>query len=250
MAIGVAVLVLATGCGLSESAKPADAPVASNTAGKPPGVKGTASVAGSVRFSGKTPKPEHLDMDAVPACARQHEGSPAINEALMVGRQGSVKNAYVWIEAGLPEAVWPVPVGNAKIDQKGCLYLPRVVAIQAGQGVEFTNHDPTNHNIHPVPEFNTEVNRIQAPNGAPLVERFDQPEVGILIRCNVHPWMKAWVHVAAHPFWALTEADGNFIIRDLPAGEYTLSVWHETLGRKHLTIRVGEGEQAAATFTF
>ena len=210
---------------------------------------GNSGIAGRVIYMGPPAKPDTIDMDSVPACARQHP-KPALTDAMVVSGDGALANVYVWVKSGLPDADWPVPGGNAHIDQAGCIYTPHVVAIQAGQGVEFTNHDPTNHNIHPVPQLNAEVNRIQAPQGEPLVERFPQAEVGILIKCNVHPWMRAWVHAAPHPFFALTGKDGFFKISNLPAGEYVLEAWHEKLGRMEAKVLLAEGETKAANFTF
>ncbi|MEI9900604.1 MAG: hypothetical protein WDN31_11290 [Hyphomicrobium sp.] len=210
---------------------------------------GTATITGRATYDGPPRQAAPIDMDSVPACARQHY-KPALDNSTLVDRTGGVANVYVWVKGGLPEAEWIVPPTNAHIDQIGCLYTPRVVAIQAGQGVEFTNHDPTNHNIHPVPQINAEVNRIQAPQGEPLVERFPAAEVGILIKCNVHPWMRAWVHVSSSPYFALTNADGSFKINNLPDGAYTLGAWHEKLGQLEAKVVVKKGESTAANFTF
>ena len=239
----LAAVILIGGC----SYQPAASKPAATQKHAPP--HGTAVISGRVIYAGSPIKPEPINMDSVPACARQHT-KPPLTDAVIVAQNGALANAYIWIKSGLPDADWPVPPANAHMDQNGCIYTPHVVAIQAGQGVEFTNHDPTNHNIHPVPEINAEVNRIQAPQGEPLVERFPQPEVGILIKCNVHPWMRAWVHAAPHPYFALTGADGSFRINNLQPGEYILEAWHEKLGRLQAKVVVAEGETKAANFTF
>jgi plastocyanin len=214
---------------------------------------GTASIQGRITYAGLLRTPADINMDSVPACARQH-ARPATDDSVLITPDGTgsgtLANVYVWVKSGLPDAKWPVLTPNAKIDQVGCIYSPHAVAIQAGQAVEFSNHDPTNHNIHPVPQINAEVNRIQAPQGDTLVERFPLPEVGILIKCNVHPWMRAWVHVAPHPYFALTSTNGSFAINNLPPGNYVLEAWHEKLGRLEARVAVSEGETKAANFTY
>jgi plastocyanin len=221
----------------------------SKSAAEPVLTRGTAVITGRIDYAGAPRKAAAINMDSVPACARQH-AKPALDDSVIIAPDGDLANVYVWVKSGLPNTQWPAPNGNARIDQVGCIYLPHVVAIQAGQGVEFTNHDPTNHNIHPVPQLNAEVNRIQAPQGEPLLERFPLPEVGILIKCNVHPWMRAWVHVAPHPYFSLTGTDGAFKISNLPPGNYVLEAWHEKLGRLEMKVAVSEGETSAANFTY
>ena len=119
------------------------------------------------------------------------------------------------------------------------MYHPHVVAMQANQKLRIVNDDPTMHNIHPVPQNNREWNKSQPPGMQPVEETFPREEVAILVRCNVHPWMKGYIAVFKHPYFAVSGKDGSFDIRNLPPGTYTLHAWHEKLGTLTKTITVG-----------
>jgi len=120
----------------------------------------------------------------------------------------------------------------------------------AGQKLQITNDDPTNHNVHPMPSANREWNQSQPPGSPPMVQEFARPEVMIPVKCNVHPWMKAYVGVQKHPFYAVTGADGTFTIKGLPPGDYTIEAWQEKYGTKELKVTVGPSETKTADFTY
>jgi plastocyanin len=137
----------------------------------------------------------------------------------------------------------------AVLDQKGCVYLPSILAIQTGQKLIVKNSDPCVHNVHTSPTANPEVNEVQMPGGADLTFTFDKPEPFLKFRCDVHPWMFAWVTVVDSPYFAVTGKDGKFTIKNVPPGKYTLEAAHRKLGTQTADIEVTDSG-ATQNFTF
>jgi plastocyanin len=211
-------------------------------------VMGSATIVGKVLFAGAKPAARPVIMDATPACARMHKEPPR-SEEVVVNADGSLKNVFVHIKSGLAEGKWPVP-GKVTVDQNGCIYKPHVVGVMVGQDIEFLNNDDTNHNIHPLPKTNREWNESQPPKGEPKVKQFPQPELMMLVKCNVHPWMRLYVNVSPHPFFAVTGDDGAFELKGLPPGEYTVEAVHERYGAQESKVKVEAGAAGKAEFTF
>jgi len=209
------------------------------------------SISGKIAFTGPKPKPMPLSMDATPACGRQHKG-PVYAEDAVINSNGTLRNAFVYIKAGLPQgAAYPTPATPVKLDQAGCIYTPRVLGVMVNQTLEIHNSDDVNHNVHPMPKINREWNESQPPKGAVKIKSFPAEEVPpILFKCNVHPWMRAWVGVVSHPFFAVTNEDGTFTLKDLPPGDYTLAAWHERFGVQEVSIKVEPKQNQTADFTF
>lgn len=208
------------------------------------------SITGKITFSGAKPAPKPLSMDATPACAKMHSG-PVMSEDAVIGAAGELKNVYVYVKSGLAKKDYPTPTTPVVLDQNGCMYVPHVVGVMVNQPVEIRNSDDTNHNIHPMPRINREWNESQPPKGEVKIKTFPKEEVPpILFKCNIHPWMRAWVGVSSHPFFAVTGADGSFSIKDLPAGEYTLEAWHERFGVQEIKVKVEAKQAATAEITF
>lgn len=207
-----------------------------------------ATISGKVAFKGAKPVMRPLTMDATPACAKQHS-KPVLSEEVVMTPDGSLANVFVYVKSGLPSRKWPVPK-RATVNQVGCVYQPHVIGTMVGQEVEFLNNDPTSHNVHPLPRVNNEWNQSQPPKGEPIVRTFAKPEIGLPVKCNLHPWMRVFVNVVEHPFFAVTGADGSFSIKGLPAGDYTLAAWHERFGTQEFKVKVAAGGTAAANFTF
>jgi plastocyanin len=199
-------------------------------------------------FAGAKPTMKAISMDATPACARQHS-TPPKSEEVVVNADGSLKNVFVYVKAGLTGS-FPAPAEKAKLDQKTCIYNPHVIGVMVGQEIEITNSDPTNHNIHPMPKANREWNESQPPQGDAKVKSFPREELAIPVKCNVHPWMRSYVHVLSHPFHAVTGDDGSFSIKGLPPGEYTIEAWHEKYGVQEMKVKVGAKEDGKADFSF
>jgi hypothetical protein len=206
-------------------------------------------ITGKVNFTGEKPVRRPISMDATPACARIHS-EPVLTEDVIVNDNGTLRNVFVYIKAGLPEVAWPVPAEPAKLDQVGCVYTPHVLGLMVGQDLMILNSDATNHNVHPLPRTNREWNLSQPPKGDPIIRQFNRPEVMIPFKCNVHPWMKAFLGVLPHPFFAVSGEDGTFTIKDVPPGGYTLEAWHERYGTQEITVTVSPSGAATAEFTF
>jgi plastocyanin len=203
-------------------------------------------ITGKVSFEGAPPKNKILKMDADPVCAAQHPG-PVSSDDTLVGAGGGLKNVLVYVKAGAPVAgIPPAPAAPVKVDQKGCIYTPRVVVARVGQPVAFTNSDDTKHHIQAMAEINKEWTVSQDKGSPAQSVTFDKPEVGILVICHLHPWMRMFVHVLQNPYYAVTGDDGTFTIKDLPSGYYTVEAWHEKLGTQSMKVQAGN----KADFTF
>ena len=208
----------------------------------------SASVKGEVKFEGTAPKPTRIDMSQDPFCAKAHP-TPATTEDIVAGANGGLENVVVYVSDGLGSQTSQPPQQPAVLEQKGCQYKPHVLAMQANQKLNVVNADQTTHNIHPTPNNNREWNMSQPP-GMPLEQTFTRTEVAIPVKCNVHPWMKGYIAVFKHPYFAVTDKNGSFDIKDLPPGTYTITAWQEKLGTQIQKITVGAGETKTLDFTF
>jgi hypothetical protein len=208
-----------------------------------------ATFTGKALFTGRKPVMRPISMDATPACARQHGTAPR-SEEVIVNENGTLRNVFVWVKDGLPNYQWPTPGEAATLDQKMCIYQPHVFGVMTRQNIEILNSDPTNHNIHPLPRINREWNESQPPGGDKKVKSFPRQEVMIPVKCNVHPWMRSYIGVISHPFFAVTGDDGSFTISGLPPGEYTVEAWHERYGTQEMKVTVGPQETKTADFTY
>ena len=246
LTVGLACALMLAGCGGSRPPESAAAPSAPAI----PDEANGATITGKVAFDGNQPVPKTIDMSANPACSRAHASAPARTDDAVVNDNGTLRYAFVWIKAGLPPgATWQVPSTAVHLDQKGCMYQPHVIGAMAGQTIAIGNSDPTNHNIHPQPQTNQEWNEIQAPGGADKIESFPRQEVMIPVKCNIHPWMRSYIGVVSHPFFAVTGDDGTYAIKGLPPGTYTLEVWHEKYGTLDRQITVGAKDTRTQDFT-
>jgi plastocyanin len=188
------------------------------------------SVEGTVNYTGTKPTPKKIDMSQDPVCAKKGENTV---ETIMGNAQG-LENVFVYVKEGF-NGTAEAPSSQVTIDQEGCRYHPHVLGVMAGQTIQIKNDDNTTHNIHPTPAAdsgNREWNESQGPGAAPLEKSFSRPEIMLPVKCNQHPWMKMYINVAKNPYFAVTDADGKFNIKDLPPGDYTLAAVHETLGEQ------------------
>lgn len=206
-----------------------------------------ATVTGSVSFEGEVPKMPPLNLSADADCAALHEG-PVFPEQVVVGDEGGLANVFVWVKSGLGDKSFAPPSAPVTIDQEGCRYKPHVVGIMVGQTLRVTNSDPTSHNVHPLPRTNVEWNLSQAADAGAIERSFSKPELMIPVKCNLHPWMRAYVNVSPHPFFAVSGPDGSFEIQGLPPGEYVIEMVHEKYGNQETTITVGEGATETVDF--
>ena len=208
---------------------------------------GGASLSGSVSITGNLPAPTKIKMAADPVCAQVHAG--AVTAQDVVADNGKLRYALVYVKEGVSGS-FPAPAEAVVISQTGCMYEPHVFGVQTGQKVEILNNDATLHNINCQAKANKKFNVAQPTKGMKSVKTFDQPEVGVPFKCNVHPWMAAYAGVFNHPFFAVSGADGSFSIKGLPAGTYTVEAWHEKLGVQTQKVTVADGESKELSFTF
>ena len=216
-------------------------------AGSPPTTTG-AAVRGIVRFDGKVPAAKTISMAADPACAKLHP-SPVLAQEVMADAKGDLQNVIVFVSDGLGDRTFDPPSQPVVVEQKGCLYQPHVLAVRANQTLELVNDDSTSHNIHPVPANNREWNKAEPP-GSKMEEAFAREEVAIPVKCNEHPWMRGYIAVFRHPYFAVTNKDGAFDLSNLPPGTYTIKAWHEKLGTATQTVTIGANETKEISFVF
>jgi len=207
-----------------------------------------AEISGKVKLDG-TPKPEvEIQMDAI--CGKMHQGKVTTRH-YVVGADKGLANVFVYIKQGAKKT--PAAGDSAPmIDQVGCMYEPYVVGAVAGQDVAFKNSDPLLHNVHATPKVNKEFNVAQPLKGQVTKKQFNEPEVLVRIKCDVHPWMFSYVGVQDNPYFAVTDKDGNFTIKNLPAGKYTIEAFHQKIGAagaKTQEITVSDSDKKTADFT-
>ncbi|HKW33914.1 MAG TPA: carboxypeptidase regulatory-like domain-containing protein [Candidatus Acidoferrum sp.] len=208
-----------------------------------------AELVGKVLLEGQAPGNHAINMAADPECVKSHSG-PATSEEIVVGSENALANVVVYVSEGLGARTFDPPKEPATIEQKGCLYHAHVIALEAGQKLLVKNDDPTTHNIHPLPANNREWNQSQAQGVPPIEATFGRQEVAIPVKCNIHPWMKGYIAVFKHPYFAVTDKDGKFILKGLPAGTYTITAWQEKLGNLTQKVTVAPKEEKTVEFVF
>lgn len=248
LAVALAACAVMVGCGKAQPTEPASfhqnvapgAAVDSTTAG---------AITGSAFLEGALPASQSIDMSSEPACAKANS-SPSHLSEVVTGESGALANVVVFVKSGLENYRFDTPKEAAVLDQRGCTYEPRIVALMANQPLEIRNDDATIHNIHATPKSNSEWNKAQRAGSPPLQVSFPTPELAIPFMCNVHPWMRAFVFVFANPYYAVTAREGKFGLRNLPPGTYTIEAWHEKYGRRDQTVTIGARESKTISFRF
>ena len=210
------------------------------------GAEGT--LTGKILFEGEAPLRKRIDMSQDANCA-EIARNPRTEDFVMAN--GQLANVFVYVKDGeLTRFAFETSSAPVVLDQQQCQFTPRVLGIQTGQTLTILNSDPTTHNVHPAPRVNPEWNQMQMPYGTPIEKRFTRAETLIPVKCNQHPWMKAYVGVLGHPFFAVSSKDGSFSIADLPPGDYTLVAWHETRGERTASFSIGPGEAKSVDLVF
>jgi len=209
-----------------------------------------ADIVGVITLTG-TPPPEKEIMPLMenPDCAKMHTTTPTTH-FYVVGAKGELADVVVSLK-GVTGKSTGVSQPPAVLDQKGCLYVPQILAIQTGQKLIVKNSDPCVHNVHATPTVpgNPESNRVQMPGGADLNFAYAQPEMFLRFKCDVHPWMFAWVSVFDSPFFCVSAPDGKFVIKNVPPGKYTVEAAHRKLGTQTQDVEVKDGD-VTANFIF
>ena len=198
-------------------------------------------ITGNVSFAGPLPQ-----RPKVPVTIDQYIcGKEKDADDLVLGPKGGVQHAVVWIDNPPAGAKWPAELPKVEMDQKGCVFVPRVAVVPLGGTVDFLNSDRLLHNLHGLSKDNAQFNRTQ-PRGRTIPITFTKPEF-VPIICDLHSWMKSWVVVAEHPYYAVTDGAGGFRIADVPPGRYRLRMWQEALGERTQEVQVG-AQGAVASF--
>jgi len=205
--------------------------------GKPEGKTYTAkgnegTISGVIAYNGAAPEAKKIDTSADAACTSK---SPNLATEDLIVKDGKLANAYVYIKDGTladgtkigDYSTWPNMPASATLDQNGCHYQPHVLGVVVNEPITIKNSDPTTHNIHFTPKSNPDWNQSQPNGAAPLTHKLARAEVLVPVKCNQHPWMKSYVAVSKHPFFAISAADGSYTINGVPPGKYTVVAWHE-----------------------
>ncbi|MGH9758663.1 MAG: carboxypeptidase regulatory-like domain-containing protein [Candidatus Acidiferrales bacterium] len=210
---------------------------------------GSATITGRVVLEGPAPAPRMIDMSGEPACRAAHP-APVDFPDVVTGEQGALANVVVYIKSGLGNESFGAPRTPVTLDQKGCLYEPHVVALMTNQVLSIRNDDPTIHNVHLLAHLNRPWNKSEPSGVPPLQETFDRPELAMPLVCNVHPWMHGFIFVFANPYFQVTTRSGEFTLRNLPPGAYTIEAWQEKLGTLDQTVTLGPHGSKSVSFTF
>jgi plastocyanin len=206
------------------------------------------SITGAVALEGAAPQRQAVKMSADPQCEALNPGG-RLGDIFLV-KDGKLKNVFVYIKEGLGDQKFDPPTTMAVLDQVGCMYTPRVVGVMVGQELEIKNSDGTLHNVHALPTASKQFNNAMPMKGMTIKRKFTAPEIMVRVKCDVHPWMAAYIGVVAHPFFAVSDEDGTFSIANVPAGTYTIEAWHEKLGTQTASVTVTDGAAAKADFSF
>ncbi len=210
-------------------------------------------VTGKVSFDGTKPKQHVIMMDQDPVCVKAHGGKPVYAEDDAVNGNGTLPNVFVYVKSGAEKYTFATPSDPAILDQKGCMYTPHVLGVMVDQTLKVVTSDPTTHNIHPMPKDNREWNMSQPAGAAPIEQKFARPEIMVPVKCNQHPWMRAYIGVVKNPFFAVTGEDGTFTIKGLPPGTYTVEAWTAVGGTPQTqdqSVTLGPKETKTVDFSF
>ena len=252
ISIALSLLALASACG-GAKAPETNTPTADAAA---PYSGPTGTVAGVISFEGAPPAPRKIDTSADAVCGQKN---PNLSTDDTIVKDGKLANVFVYVKEGTVDGgkkvgdySWPTPTSEVQLDQNGCHYAPHVLGVMVNQKLKITNSDATQHNIHPTPKLNQEWNQTQ-PNGAPPIEKaFARPEVLIPVKCNQHPWMKAYIGVMKTPLFAVSSDSGAYEIKNVPPGKYTVVAWREgtTPQEKPMQVTVTANGSTKADFSF
>ena len=212
--------------------EPSGEPAASPQRAAPVG----GTIRGRIRLTGATPGNPIIRMGADPLCSRINRGTRVVQEAVLTTADGGLANVFIKLDGSFPQS--PVPTASVTIDQRGCIYSPRMVGVRVGQTLAVRNNDALMHNLHGVSGAGNGFNVSQPKAGMVRTFRMMSEETVLRLRCDVHGWMTAYIGVVSHPYFAVSGADGAFEITGVPVGSYTIRTWHERYGPLTQTVRV------------
>jgi plastocyanin len=251
ISIALCLLVLSLAC------KDTPPPAGDTTASAQPYSGPTGTVTGAISFNGTVPAAKKIDTSADPICGQRN---PNLTTEDTLVKDGKLANVFIYVKEGntasgqkFADLPWSTPATAVNLDQNGCRYKPHVMGIQTNQKLSITNSDPTQHNIHPTPKLNPEWNQTQQSGQPPIEKTFARSEVLIPVKCNQHPWMKAYIGVLKHPFYSVSAEDGTYTLKGVPAGTYTVVAWKEGGAegtQKTMSVTVPANGSATADFAF
>src|SRR5215217_5627314 len=257
LVISIALSLLALGNACSKPANDTNnnGGTPSTTASSEKWTGATGTISGVVSFNGTPPTPKKIDTAADPVCGQKN---PNLTTDDTVVKDGKLANTFVYVKEGsvengkkIGDYAWTTPTSEVQLDQNGCHYVPHVLGLMVNQKLKVTNSDATTHNVHPTPKLNTEWNQSQSAGQGPIEKAFARPEVLIPVKCNQHPWMKAYIGVMKHPLFSVSSADGAFEIKGVPLGTYTVVAWKEGgAAEKTMQVTVPANGNAKADFAF
>jgi hypothetical protein len=203
----------------------------------------TGTITGRVTLTGKAPANPVIRMGADPLCAAlaRRTGALPLQQLVIADSSGGVANTFVSLQGTFADT--PVPRDPITIAQRTCIYEPRVVAGRVGQTLRIVNQDETLHNLHSLSTGNA-FNVTQPKWGMVFSYTLKNPDVMLRLTCDVHSWMRGYVAVVAHPYFAVSGRDGTFTIANVPPGRYSIKTWHERFGEQTRTVTVASGRAA------
>ena len=203
---------------------------------------GTGIIAGRVRLAGPSPGNPIIRMGVDPKCGSLNSGTRRLQEIVLRGPNGGLANAFVDLEGAFPAS--PLPKDVVTLDQRNCIYAPRVVGARVGQTLQVRNGDPLIHNVHGLSAGGNAFNFSQPSAGMVRNVELKTRDVMLRVKCDIHSWMVAYVGVEPHPYFAVSGADGAFTIAGVPPGRRTVRVWHERYGQLTQTVTVTAGKKS------
>jgi hypothetical protein len=184
-------------------------------------------VTGTVKLNGTPPKEAEIPQAKQnPDCGKMMGDAMPTTHHYIVGKNGELANCVVVIK-GVSGGAKGDAAPPVVLDQKKCTYVPQIMAVQTGQKIMVKNSDPVMHNVHTVPmTANATMNTAQGPGAPDLTYSATKPENFMKFQCDVHNWMFAWVSVFDHPYFAVTDENGKYTIKNVPDGSYEIQVFH------------------------
>ena len=202
------------------------------------------TIEGEVDFTGKVPKAGKLHREADPFCAKKTMMDPTV-----LVKNGKLENVWVNITKGAKATAQP-PASTVEMDQKDCMYEPRMTTAVVGQKIQAKNGDPVLHNVHTYMGASTLFNKGMPNDKAAPIEYVAKDEGMMRWKCDVHPWMRGFIGISKSGLQAVTSANGAFKIDNVPPGKYTIQAWHEKYGPKTQEVTVEAGKPAKVTFKY
>lgn len=206
------------------------------------------AVSGTVKYDGPPVRQRAIRMSADPNCEEINGGERVASQDQVIGADGQLANVFVYLKDAPAGSTVPKDAAPAQLVQQGCMYSPRVQGLFPEQELEVVNDDPTLHNVRCLARANRPFNLGQPAKGK-RTKFFTTAEKAIKFKCDVHPWMSAYIFVMDHPFFAVSDEEGKFTIDGLPAGKHTFVAWHEEYGEQEIEVEVAEGTTAEIVFS-